>query len=80
MKKPPFWKQAITEDDTRDAVRIAGMSRTALLTNLTRLIVKVRLLEDENAKLRAEAWQRAGWQSEKPRTLDDRLIDLLESE
>jgi hypothetical protein len=65
MKKPPFWKQAITEDDTRDVDRIANMRRTALLTNLTRLVVKVRLLEEENAQLRAEAWQRAGWMSEK---------------
>jgi hypothetical protein len=76
--KPPFWKQAITDDDTCQAERIAGMSRTVLLTNLTRLVVKVRLLEEENAQLRAEAWQRAGWQSEM--SIDHRLIELLDKE
>ena len=65
MKNPPFWKQAVTEDDMCRAERIAGMSRVALLTNLTRLIVKVRMLEEQNKELRRGAWARAGWQSEK---------------
>jgi hypothetical protein len=42
-----------------------NMARLPMHRRVLQLVVKARTLEAENKSLRAEAWKRAGWQSEK---------------
>lgn len=55
----------ITLGDLTKAERIANMSRKALVNRIVMFYAKRRELEAEVKRLKAEAWQRSGWQSEK---------------
>jgi hypothetical protein len=54
----------LTADDLNKAERIANMSRGAMVGRIAKMYAKRRELEAEIKRLKAEAWQRCGWQSE----------------
>lgn len=57
--------KSVTADDLIKAERIANMSRGAMVGRIAKLFAKRRELEVEIKRLKAEAWARSGWQSDK---------------